>query len=422
MKVILFLLIINFVLKAQIKYEDYFYDKTMRIDYIHSGNKESEFYSLDEIIEEPYWGGSKTNLLEIFNYGNYKFEVVDDATGNVIYSRTYSTLFQEWQTTEEAKHLTRSYTESVVFPYPKKNVTVIFYSRERNNNLVKQFELKVDPNSYFVRKEQKQKFPKHEILNSGDPANKVDVVILPEGYTEEQMELFIKDCERVTGYLFNSSPFKENKNKFNIWAVLAPSKEEGTDIPAKNIWKNTLLNTNFYTFDIERYLMSPDYKSVRDVASNAPYDQIYILVNSNKYGGGAIYNYYNVCVREHPSVEYVFVHEFGHGFAYLADEYYTSDVAYQDYYPLDVEPLEANLTTLVDFDSKWKNLVEDGTPIPTPVEDKYKKSVGAFEGGGYVAKGVYRPRFDCTMKSISVDNFCPPCYGAIEKMINFYAE
>ena len=183
-----------------------------------------------------------------------------------------------------------------------------------------------------------------------------------------------------------------------------------------------MLNTSFYTLDLERYLMTEDYKTVCDVAANVPYDQIYILVNSDNYGGGAIYNYYSVCVNQNRFEEYIFTHEFGHGFAGLADEYYTSDVTYEDFYPLDVEPLEPNLTTLVNFESKWADMVNDSIPIPTPEEPKYKDVVGAFEGGGYVSKGVYRPKMDCTMKSISVNNFCPVCKRAIQEMIDFYTK
>jgi hypothetical protein len=167
--------------------------------------------------------------------------------------------------------------------------------------------------------------------------------------------------------------------------------------------------------------MTTDYKSVRDLAANAPYDQIYLLVNSTKYGGGSIYNFYSICVNNNRAEEYIFTHEFGHGFASLADEYYESTTAYEDFYAKDVEPADPNITTLVDFDKKWKDLVDKDTPIPTPADDKYKNKVGAFEGGGYVDKGIYRPRFDCTMKSISVNNFCPVCKRAIEKMIQYYA-
>ena len=250
----------------------------------------------------------------------------------------------------------------------------------------------------------------------------MDIVIIPDGYTKDEMDKFKKDCEKFAGYLFNASPYKENKNKFNIWGIEAPSKESGTDIPAENIWKNTIANSQFYMFDLERYLMTSDNKTLRNIASNAPYDQIFILVNTNKYGGGAIYNHYSVCVSDNNYSEYIFTHEFGHGFAGLGDEYYTSDVAYNEFYPLDVEPLDPNLTTLVNFDSKWKDMVDEETPIPTPAEKEFKETLGVFEGGGYVAKGIYRPMQDCSMKSISVDNFCPVCKRAIKQMIDFYSE
>ena len=407
---------------SQINFDDYFYDKTLRLDYHHTGNHSEDFYSFDELIEEPYWAGSKVNLLDRFDFGNYKFIVIDEASGIELYSRTYSTLFAEWQTIDEAKETYRTFNETVVFPFPKKNVIVEFYGRDKQNSLIKKFEYKIDPNNYFIKKERPMQYETMKVLYNGDPAIKVDVAFIPEGYTEDEMELFKSDCEKFAGYFFNASPFRENKDNFNIWAVLAPSKESGTDIPADNIWRNTLLNSNFYTFDLERYLMTSDNKTMRHVASNVPYDQIYIIVNSSKYGGGAIYNHYSVCVNNNIHEEYVFTHEFGHGFAFLADEYYTSDVAYNDYYPLDVEPLERNITTLVDFSSKWSDLVEVDTPVPTPATKEFKDKVGAFEGGGYAAEGVYRPMQDCSMKSIAVDNFCPVCKNTIQDMIDFYTK
>ena len=422
MKILIYFILISVSIYPQINFNDYFEDKTLRLDYFHSGDKENDFYSFDELIEEPFWGGSKVNLIDKFNYGKYKFEVYDAASNKLIYSRGYSTMFNEWQTTEEAKQTTRTFSETVTFPFPKIPVVVKFYASNRKNEWIKKFEYSVDPENYFIKSERVAEFKKFEVLNSGDPSVKVDIVIIPEGYTNDEMNLFKEDCKRFSGYLFNSSPFKENKDKFNIWGVEAPSIESGTDIPKENIWKKTLINSTFYTFDLERYLMTYDNKTLRNIASNAPYDQIYILVNSDKYGGGAIYNHYSVCVNDNKYSEFVFVHEFGHGFASLADEYYTSDVAYEDFYPLDVEPTDPNLTTLVDFDSKWKDLVDDGTPIPTPDTDEYKNKVGAFEGGGYMEKGLFRPAHNCTMKSISVDNFCPVCTKAIQEMINFYSE
>ncbi|GAB6281776.1 MAG: IgA Peptidase M64 [Ignavibacterium sp.] len=426
-KIFLFLLFTNIIFSqvitdSKINFTDYFENKTLRIDYSHTGDKDNDEYYLEELIEEPFWGGSHKNLIDTFNYGKYQVVVKDDSSRQIIYSRFYSTLFSEWQTTEEAKHTKKSFPESVIIPYPKNKVIVEFYTRKKDNSLVKKIEINVEPKNYFISKERRKNYQSFEVQKFGDPSVKVDIVIIPEGYTKEQMELFKSDCKKFTNYLFNASPYKENKDKFNIWGVEAPSADSGSDIPAENIWKNTLLNTNYYTFDTERYLMTTDYQTVRDIASNTPYDQIYILVNSNKYGGGSIYNFYNVGVNRNPREEYVFVHEFGHGFAFLADEYYDSETSYQDFYPLNVEPLEPNLTTLVNFDKKWKNMIDKDTPVPTPTEEKYFTKVGAFEGGGYVAKGVYRPMYDCSMRSASVNNFCPVCKDAIIKMIKFYSE
>ncbi len=405
---------------AQVKFEDFFYNKTLRVDYFHTGDSINDFYSIDELIEEPYWGGSKVNLIDKFNYGNYKILVYNDSTDQLIYSRTYSTLFGEWQTTKEAKLTTKSFSETFVLPYPKRSVRLEFYSRDRLNQLIKKFDYIVNPENYFIKTERTNNYEKFEVVISGKPENKVDIVIIPEGYTIDQMTKFMEDAERFAGYLFECTPFKENKDKFNIWGVLAPSEDSGTDIPAEEIWMRTIVNSAFYTFDLERYLMTYDNKSVRTLASYAPYDQIFILVNSKKYGGGAIYNHYSVCVSDNRFSDYIFVHEFGHGFASLADEYVTTEVAYEDFYSTEVEPLDPNLTTLVDFDSKWKDQVDEDVLIPTPAIKEYEDKVGAFEGGGYVPEGVYRPMQDCTMRSISRNNFCPVCKRAITEMIDYY--
>ena len=420
--IFLSILISSFPGFSQINFDDYFFNKSLRLDYYHTGDKENDSYSFDELIEEPYWGGSKTNLIDTLNFGRYEFIVHDLESGKVIYSKGYSTLFNEWQTTEEAKHTTRTFSETVTFPFPIKTVKVEFYSRNRLNEPVKKFEYEIDPENYFIKSERKEQFDTVNVVSSGDPSVKVDIVIIPDGYTQNEMKKFKSDCKRFAGYLFNCSPYKENKDKINIRGVLAPSRDSGTDIPAEDVWKNTIVNTTFYTFDLERYLMTTDNKTLRDIASNVPYDQIYILVNSDKYCGGSIYNLYSVCTSDNKYGEFVFTHEFGHGFAFLADEYYTSDVAYQDFYSLDVEPLEPNITTLVNFEAKWKDLVIGGTPIPTPSSSEYNDKVGAFEGGGYVENGVYRPMQDCSMKSIVVDKFCPVCRQAIQTMIDFYSK
>jgi hypothetical protein len=422
MRYLIFTFLSLFSLLASAQFSSFFENKTMRLDYYHSGDKDSEFYSVDQVIEEPYWGGSQLNLIDRTGFGKYRFDVVDLVYDSVIYSRGYCTLFSEWQTTEEAMKTTRSFSETVVFPYPKHSVRVDFYSRNKQGVMELKFQYEINPRSIYIVKENRLQYPKFEVHKGGDPSTSVDVVILPEGYTKDEMAKFKKDCKKFTDYLFACKPYDKNKARFNVWGVEAPSAESGTDYPGTSTWKKTVLNSSFYTLGTERYLMSTDNKSIRDLAANAPYDQIYIIVNTDHYGGGAIFNHYAVCISDNMHGAYVFTHEFGHSFAGLGDEYYDSETSYIDFYPLNQEPWEPNLTTMVNFDSKWKDLLDPATPVPTPNKTEYRGKVGVFEGGGYVNKGVYRPAYDCTMKSISEDNFCPVCVRAIQKMIDFYTK
>lgn len=420
-RILLIVFLVCVPLFAQIKFDDYFIDRTLRLDFYHTGNSQLEIISFEQLIEEGKWSGSKKNLIDIFNYGYYLLKVLDDSSKQLIYSRGFSTLYQEWQTTEESRTITKSFPGSVSMPFPKNKVRIEIFRKDKRNNLEKKFEYIVDPEDYFIIRKDINVFESFKVHFSGEPESKLDIVLIPEGYSKDEIEKFKKDCERFSAYLFEYSPFKENKNKINIWGVAAPSIESGTDIPGKSIWKETLLNSRFYTFDSERYLMTSDYFSVKDIAANAPYDQIYIIVNTEKYGGGSIYNFYSVSASDNKLSKKIFVHEFGHGFAGFADEY-ADDTTYLDYYPLDVEPWEANITTLVDFESKWKNLVDPNVPIPTPKEDKFKDKIGVFEGGGYVNKGVYRPTINSIMNSFSSNEFNQVCKDVIQKLINFYSE
>jgi hypothetical protein len=318
MKKLLFFLFLPVLMFAQSEFNKYFLDKTLRFDYIHAGSKTEDFYYFNSLIEEPFWGGPVKNLIDPFNFGKYKAEVFDKESGKLIYSKHYSTLFSEWQTTNEALLYSKSFEESVTMPFPKKTVTLTISSRQKDQSFVKKFTVDINPEDYFIKKDRDKVYPNFKVVNGGDPSEKVDIVLIPEGYTEKEMDQFKKDCNRFAQYLFNSSPYKENKSSFNIWGIEAPSRHSGTDIPAEKIYVNTQAGTSFYTFNEERYLMTEEYKAVRDLAANAPYDQIYILVNSDKYGGGAIYNYYATCVNFNIHSEYVFVHEFGHAFAFLA--------------------------------------------------------------------------------------------------------
>ncbi len=423
MKNISALFLVFVAVAAHAQFDKFFTDKTLRMDYYHSGNHETEFYSFDELIEEPYWGGSKVNLVDTFEYGNYYMKVINVQNDSLLYSRGYSSLFGEWQTTREAEETWRTLSEAVVFPYPKQEVRIELYGRNWDGIFEKKFEYTVDPSAnYFIKQENRLNYPSFDVHISGDSHRKVDIVILPEGYTEEELGLFIEDCRKFSEDLFAFAPYTENKDKFNIRGILAPSRDSGVDIPADTVWRNTLMSSGYYTFDSERYLMTFDNKSVRDLAANAPYDQIYILVNSKKYGGGAIYNYYNVSVNSNVKSAQILTHEFGHGFAGLADEYYDSSTSYEDFYNLKTEPWEPNITTLVDFKSKWKDMLKKKTPVPTPDTLPYYDVLGVFEGGGYVAKGVYRPMHDCMMKTFQKTTFCPVCTQAIQKMIDFYSE
>lgn len=405
-----------------VNFNDYFANKTLRMDYYHAGDSSSEYFYFDEFIEEPNWGGSKTKLIDSLYFGNSYVKVYDAESNSLIYSRGYSTLFDEWQTTDEAKKRSRAILETVVFPFPKDSIRIELYTRNRQNEFIKRFEISTDPSNYFIRKDNRHVYESFKVRYNGDPSGKLDIVFLPDGYTASEFDKFKEDVEKFTGYLFEYDPFDSMEDQINIWGVYAPSKESGIDIPGDSVYVNNLLETSYYTFDSERYAMTYNMKTVRDVAANVPYDQIIILMNLDKYGGGAIYNYYSVFAGRNDKAKQTFIHEFGHGFAGLADEYYTSDVAYNDFYPLDVEPWEENITTLIDFDSKWKDMIADSISIPTPDIDKYDNTIGVFEGAGYAAAGVYRPTRNSIMKSFTSNEFNEVCKRIIRKVLRTYVE
>jgi len=416
----LMMTILSFQMDAQ--FDQYFYNKTLRFDFFHCGNSVTDEYYVDELIEEPYWGGSHVNLIDSNFYGSNYVKMYDSESGKLLYSRGYCTVFNEWQTVDEAKQTRRCCNESVVLPFPKKDVRIEILNRNKKGGFEKKFEYLVNTNSMFIKKEHEE-IKTFEVSYSGNPAQKVDIVLLSEGYTSDQYEQFKNDCSKFASALFTESPFKENSAKFNIRGVWAPSSETGVDIPGENIWKNTRLNASYYFFGLERYQLTYDFKSVRDLASHVPYDHIYILSNSKKYGGGAIYNFYGLSASDNvKSSSKIYVHEFGHLFLGLADEY-VGVVAYNEFYPTNVEPWEPNITTLKNFDSKWKNKLAPGTPIPTPADSSYNHKLGVYEGGGYSAKGVYRPWINCMMNNLhNSKGFCPVCNEAINKMIDFYCK
>jgi len=421
-KIALNILFILFYCSVFAQFEEHFENRTLRLDYVHAGTHNSEWYAFDELLWEPYWGGSLSKLIDTFSFGAYRVEVYDTSSKSLIYSRGYGSLFSEWQTTAEARLIMKSFNESVVVPFPKKPITIVLLSRNREGVFNKQFEMIVDPASYFIQPNQRHKYPVTDIEINASSHQAVDIVLLPDGYSADEMEKFLADCQSFTTGLFDFHPYDSLRRKFNVRAVMAPSFDSGVDVPADSIWKNTILSSSFYTFDSERYCMTEDHKSVRDLAANAPYDQIYILSNTTKYGGGGIFNFYSLSSSSNRYSAAIIVHEFGHSFAGLGDEYFDSSTSYNDFYNLRIEPWEPNLTTLVSFDSKWRHLLAKDTPVPTPSTAAFIGKIGVFEGGGYVAQGMYRPAFDCLMHTFRGNRFCGACEEAIRKMVDFYAE
>jgi len=414
-----FITLVSFSTVAQ--FDKNFENHSLRLDYIHSGNDKIEFYAFKQFKKEKYWGGSHSKMLETFEYGKYFVKVFDQKTNDLIYSRGYGSLFHEWSTTKESKEFNKSFEETVTMPFPKNKVVIKLYSRDKSMSFVEKFKIDFDPlKTTYLRKNDDAK-PVIDIHVTGLPESKVDIVVLPEGYTKDELGKFINDSHVLIDRLFDYAPYSKHKNKFNVKAVWIPSEDSGSDNPNDSIEVNTALNTSFNTLYSDRYCMTLDYHKVRDYAANAPYDQIYILVNTDKYGGGAIYNFYSVSVSGNLKSPKVFIHEFGHAFAGLADEYGYED-SFENMYAQGVEPWEANITTLVDFDKKWKKMVDPKTPIPTKKSGLNMNKIGAFEGAGYVKKGVYRPRIDCMMRSFKGDKFCEVCSKAIVDMIKFYTE
>jgi IgA Peptidase M64/Peptidase M64 N-terminus len=407
---------------GQSRFDTYFIDKVLRFDFMFSGNNVTTTVYPMGMKQEPHWAGSNTNLIDPFNYGNFRYEVFDDTTGILIYSRGFSSLFQEWQTTEEAKSLSRSFYEVATMPFPKNKIRLVISMRKRDGSFEELYKTKIDPSDYFIRKEKPVNAATSELWKGGDPCTSVDLAFIAEGYRAEEMSKFHEDVKKMTEALFAEEPYTNYKDRFNIWAVDAISQDSGTDVPGEGIYVNTALNSSFYTFNLDRYLTTQDIKAVNDYAATVPHDAIIVLINSNKYGGGGVYNYYSGTTAENSLSFKVFLHEFGHGFAGLADEYYNSSVAYDEFYPLNVEPWEPNITTMVNFGSKWKKDVGKDIPVPTPAEDKYAKVTGVFEGGGYSAKGIYRPEIDCRMKSNGPKGYCSVCRNAIKQMIEFYTK
>jgi len=409
--------------EVPVAFDDYFLPKTLRLDYLLAGDASREEAFFRAMKEEPFWGGPRANLVDPFGYGSYRYRVYDSATSLLLYSRGFNSLFQEWKGTEEAKHMRRAYPMSAVMPFPKNTIRFVIEKRSYETDVFEPiFERMIAPTDYFISRESILPYKVTRIRESGEPRDHVDVAFIAEGYTSLEMEKFVADARRISDYFLSQEPYSSMKERFNFYAVESPSQESGVTIPGKDIFVKTNVGSSFYTFNMDRYLTSSETWSIYDIAACAPYDVMFVLVNSKRYGGGGFFNHYGQSTVDHELSDKVAIHEFGHQFAGLADEYYAAEVTYSDFYNLKFEPWEPNITTNVNFASKWANLIDPAVPIPTPRDAKYKNVTGMFEGGGYLSKGIFSPMMDCRMKSNEAEGFCPVCREAIRKMIRYYCD
>ena len=458
-----------------IRFDDYFIDKTMRIDFLMTGNTDREIITIDQIYRQGIWAGNPDKLIEEFNNGSYYIKVYSINSNKLIYSRGFSCLFAEYKTTKQAKEgANKTYLQSALIPYPKKAILFVVEARNRKNILHQVFTEKIDPADANIIKEEANKNDRvYEALKNGDPHKKVDFVFVAEGYTAEQWDKFTKDVDRFTEVLFTVKPYKNNKEKFNIYGVLRPSSDSGVDEPRKGKFRNTAVSASYNALDLDRYLLVDDMKTMRDIASAVPYDALIVMANIDRYGGGGIYNNYTIFTADDGRSDEIFMHEFGHGFGGLADEYFSSSVSYEEFYPAGFEPTEGNITALLNVNNvKWKDLLTPGIPVPTPwgqeetaqleaernqirqkllsdditeqqrseletqsreirqkiseVRKKYGElydgKIGVFEGAGYQAKGLYRSEITIAMFNAKTFSYGPVSERCITKVIEHYTD
>jgi hypothetical protein len=441
--------------------------RTMRLDYFHTGDATHELFSVDRVSLEPLpWAGNPARMIDDTNLGKYLFEVRDAKSERVIYSRGFSSIYGEWETTDEATKANRTFSESLRFPAPDAAVKIVLKKRDHQNVFQEVWTTTIDPKDIFIDRSLKPSPGRVvPIQRMGDSASKVDLLILGDGYTAREQAKFESDARRLVEVLFATSPFKERRRDFNVWALAPAAFESGISRPSSGIYRDSPVGASYDAFGSERYVLTFDNRAFRRVAQFAPYEFVEIITNSSTYGGGGIHNLYSTVAADSAWADYVFVHEFGHQFAGLADEYYTSSVAYLPTTER-IEPWEPNATALLDpANLKWKDLVTPGTPLPTPwgkeafekysrdiqarrakirserqpetvmdalfreelahesqasAREKYANAVGAFEGANYEAHGYYRPQLDCIMFSRTT-RFCAVCRRAISRVIDFYS-
>mgnify|MGYP002624913608 CR=1 FL=1 len=420
-------------------FEDYFQDATLRLDYVFCGDAHHQAIYLERAYKTSVWAGRRTNLEKPLLEGNGQVLVRDTTSGRVLYSNSFSTLFQEWQSYEEATRVQKAFENCILVPFPKAPVRVEVTLTDVHRNVTSSISHIVDPADILICQLHDNGLERRTLLE-GATANPIDVVFVAEGYSAADRDKFFADATRGTEALFSHEPYASAAGRFSVRAIFSPSQESGVSRPGKGIWLNTAADSHFDTFYMDRYLTSTSMRKIYDIVGTVPAEHIILLVNTPVYGGGGIYNSLTIMGSDHATFRNVLVHEFGHAFGGLGDEYAYGDLE-EPMYPADTEPWEPNLTTLKDFASKWGDLLQPGCPVPTPLDEieatdvrriwntltpEQKASlnlkVGVYEGGGYQLHGVYRPVQECRMRINECEEFCPVCYRAIVQMISYYSE
>jgi hypothetical protein len=448
-------------------FEQRFSGETLRVGFQHVGDAKSEHIAVDHIRVDPLWAGSRTQMHDLSNSGKYRVELHDLASQAILYSRGFAGIFGEWETTGEAQHSFKAFEESVRVPCQREAAQLSLKKRADDGTFHELFTLAIEPMARNVNRAQPVRQGELVVLWEHGPfAVQVDLLVVADGYTAKQRDKFVADTRRLVDVMFKTEPFARRKKDFSVRALFLPAQEEGISNPRKGVWRTSPLGLSFNAFDSDRYVLTQRDFNLRELCAQAPYDALILLFNERKYGGGGIYNLWATVAADTEPAPYVFVHEFGHSFAGLADEYYSSQVAYENFIAPGVEPWEPNVTALLEPSKlKWRDLIAADTPLPTPWDqarfdagdleyqkrrqamlaqgaseeqmealfrevksstapllagELYAAKVGAFEGSSYQAKGLYRPQVDCIMFTRNPSHFCRVCERALERTIDTF--
>ncbi len=469
---------------AHAAFDDHFHDRTLRVDYYHIGHAEMEEVTIDRMYDYGTWAGSLNNLVDVLDYGAYYHKIYDAASGDLIYSRGFDSYFKEYVTSAPGRDkMTKAFHESAIVPAPRQKVVFALERRHKEGHLEEIFRTEIDPADVMIIRNEGPD-PSIEVvksLDNGDPHTHADIAIVAEGYSAADEEKFRADLARFTETFFKQDPCRKYKDRFNVYGVFRPGAESGIDEPTHGQFRKSVVGCTFNSMGSERYILTEENRELRDIARHVPYDALYIMVNSHRYGGGGIYNFYCTFTSDSQWSEYLMVHEFGHSFFGLADEYYTSSTAYEDFYPAGYEPAEPNITSALDpANIKWKGLMEKGMEVPTPWEkadydkialewggvrkklngrvaelrrsgapeaevkeaekkyaktdreyaermnkylqkSKYAGKVGVYQGAGYASEGLYRAEVNCIMFSKVTRRYCRACEQAMIEIIALYS-